>query len=102
MSSTRSRPSARLLRRGFQNPVARQALGIGGTWRSFPALSARGGEHGVEGGGVGGGDYRPERGPAVRDRTATPADGQGRGDAPLLRPRGGAVAGAARRGRARL
>src|SRR3954465_2230982 len=50
---------AETLRGGFQNPVARQPPGIRGPWRSFPVPPARGGGHGVEGGGVGGGDHRP-------------------------------------------
>ena len=90
------------LRGGFQNPVARQPLGIRRPWRSFSVLRAQGGEHGVEGGGVGGGDHRPDRGPAVRDRAATLTDYRGRRDAALLRPRGRAVAGAAGCGRARV
>src|SRR3954453_22517107 len=57
-----------MLRGGFQNGIARQALGIRGPWCSFPVLPARGGGEGVEGGGVGGGDLRPARGAALRAR----------------------------------
>src|SRR4051794_2379732 len=89
-------------KRRFPEPVARQALGVRHPWRPSPVSPAPGGGQGLEGGGPGGGDHRPDRGPAVPDRPATPADRRGRRDAPLLRPRGRAVAGAAGRRRARL
>ena len=57
--------------KGFQNQRARQASGIRRPWRPFPVPAAPGGERGV-GGGTGGGDHQPDRGPAVRDRSATP------------------------------
>src|SRR3954454_12753625 len=50
--------------------VGRQPFGIRQAWRPFPVPLARGGEHGVEGDGVGGRYHRPDRGAAVRHRTA--------------------------------
>src|SRR4051794_29860435 len=87
------RRSGGRIRGGFQNGIARQALGIRGPWCSFPVLPARGGGDGVEGGGVGGGDHRPARGPALPARPTAAADHRGRRDAAFLRPRGRAVAG---------
>src|SRR4051812_23680699 len=58
-----------------KDPRARQAPCIRRPWRPFPVPAAPGGERGV-GGGTGGGDHRPDRGPAVRDRSAAPADDQ--------------------------
>src|SRR3954451_11217175 len=49
--------------------VGRQPFGIRQAWRPFPVPLARGGEHGVEGDGVGGRDHRPDRGATVRHRT---------------------------------
>src|SRR4051794_41604752 len=86
------------IRGGFQNGIARQALGIRGPWCSFPVLPARGGGDGVEGGGVGGGGHRPARGPTLPAPPTAPAAPRGRRDASFFRPPGGGVGGAARRG----
>jgi transposase-like protein len=61
------------LRSGFQNAGKLSALCIRVNSRPFPVPLAPGGGHG-EGDGVGGGDHRPDRGPAAQHRTTTNAD----------------------------
>jgi uncharacterized protein DUF3616 len=70
----------------FRTLVGRQPFGIRQAKRPFPVALAAGGEHGVEGDGVGGRDHRSDRGAAARHRTTADADDQGRRGAAVLRP----------------